>query len=227
MSSISGVGGGSSWMTQDMRGMQKRQPPSVTEMADQVFSQLDSSGKGYIDKADLQAATQQLTSASASGKASSSVDQLFTALDPDSSGQVSKQEFSDSLQKMADQLDQQRQGSRMESAIAEAGLGGQPGAAGAQGMGSGSKPASGVQAFEPADTNQDGKVSAAEELAYQQTQASQATTPPGSSASNNAGTATTDSSLSPAQVLMQVSRLFQAYVANHGSGSNSSLSVSA
>ncbi|MDD2729840.1 EF-hand domain-containing protein [Malikia sp.] len=227
MSSISGVGGGSAWMTQDMRGMHKMPPPNVTEMADKVFSRLDSSGKGYIDQADLQAATQQLTSAAASQDASSDVGKLFSALDPDSSGQVSKQEFSDSLQKMADQLDQQRQSSRMENAIAEAGLGGQAGAAGAQGMGGGSKPSNGVRSFEAADLNQDGKVSAEEARAYQQTQASQSMEQAGGSTSNQAGTAATDSSLSPAQVLMQVSRLFQAYVVNHDSGSQASLSVSA
>jgi len=261
--------------------MHKGKHASASEMADQAFSALDTSGKGYIDKADLQAMTQKLgtsstSSTSQSSDSASGVDKLFSALDADGSGQVTKQEFTDTLQKIADQLDQQRHSSKMQNAISQAGLDGQQGPGGAQGMGGpgGMPPPGGARGpkgdgdgdgdgggmtkeqmssklsetgssdsklssllsntlknFEAADSNQDGKVSADEAMAYQKAHESQSATQSGSTttgASNGTATASNSSGLSSAQVVMQVSRLFEAYIANNSTSSSaSSLSVSA
>jgi len=274
MSSISSIGSSSTaWATQGMQGMHKNKRPSATEMADQAFSALDSSGKGYIDKADLQTMVQKLgtsstSSTSQASNSTSGVDKLFSALDADGSGQVTKQEFTDAMQKIADQLDQQRHSSKMQNAISQAGLdgaqgmggpggpGGMPppgGAGGPKGDGDGdggmtkeqmtsklsetgssdsqlsSLLSNTLKNFEAADSNQDGKVSADEAMAYQKAHPSESETQTGSSTGNSSGaTAANSSGLSSAQVVMQVSRLFEAYIANNSdSASASSLSVSA
>lgn len=265
MSSISGIGSSSSsWAAmQDMRGLHKAKQANLNEMASQAFSALDGGGKGYIDKADLQGLNISSTSQSSDG--SSGVDKLFSALDADGSGQVTKEEFTDSLQKIADQLDQQRQSSKMQDAIAQAGLNGQQGPGGAQGQGGGMPPppppeggdagmtkdqmssklsevgssdsqlssllTNTLKNFEAADTNQDGKVSAQEALAYQkkssesstssETQA-QTQTDQGTSSSANPASGTTS-----AQVARQVAQLFQAYMGSQIAAAGGSIAVSA
>ena len=61
-STISSLGGYSSLMTQMLRH-------NTSKMAQDLFSQIDTSGKGYIEKADLESAFQKLsTSSSSSGR---------------------------------------------------------------------------------------------------------------------------------------------------------------
>ena len=80
--------------------------PDPAKMAEKLFSQLDASGQGYIQKADLQSVFDKLSSASTGSSGSSTnVDDLFTSLDTDSDGKVTKQEFTDSLKKLQDSLE--------------------------------------------------------------------------------------------------------------------------
>ncbi len=106
----------------------------ASSWASQIFSKVDTKNQGYIDKASLQSAFDQIDSSStssSSASSSSNVDQLFSSLDSNSDGKVSKDELTSSLQKVAGQLnsafDQMRMG--MAAAGGHGGPGG-PGAAG-------------------------------------------------------------------------------------------------
>jgi hypothetical protein len=122
-----------------MYGMNKMKRPDPKEMANDLFSKLDTSGQGYIDKTTLQNAFDQTTSnADASGN-STTVDTLFSQLDSNGDGKVTKQEFSDSVKNLVDQLDQQFQNARMQDSMSQMG-----GAKGSSGMPPGPPPSAGV-----------------------------------------------------------------------------------
>lgn len=110
MSSISNISSSSASM---MSGTQRMQRPDPSKMTESMFSKLDTSGKGYLEKSDLQSAFTQLSStdgsSSSTGSTSSSasVDDVFKSLDSDSDGKITKDEMTSGLQKIADQLDSQ------------------------------------------------------------------------------------------------------------------------
>lgn len=107
--------------------------PDPSQMASKLFSKLDSSNQGYIEKSDLQSALSQIsdssgsssssTSSASSTSSSSSVDDIFAKLDTDGDGKVTKDEFTSSLKKLSDELDNQFNNMRMN------GFGGQQGGA--------------------------------------------------------------------------------------------------
>lgn len=216
MSSIGNLGSMGSMMA--MQGMHRRPDPS--QMAEKLFSKLDSANQGYLQKTDL-------ASALGSISATTDVDAIFTQLDGDSDGKITQQEFSESVTKLAEQLDQQFQGMRMQQA-----MGGPGGPGGMGGMPppppppddegfteeeltsqleeigtTDSKRASLIsnilENFEAADTDGDGKVSFQEAMAYDKANASSQTT----------GEATTSSATSDVdgQWMLQIMRLMQAY----------------
>jgi Ca2+-binding EF-hand superfamily protein len=219
---IGGIGGGSSMMMQGMGRMQRQDP---TKMAEDLFARLDTSGKGYIEKADLQTAFQRVSTPSGA-----SADDVFASLDGDSDGKVTQQEMSDSIKKLSDALESQFQSLRMN------GMGGMGGGMGA-GMGmhkSGdgmtqedltsqltaigntdsnrtSMLSSLIDNFDQVDTDDDGKVSFEETRAYKQS-------------SQQDAVATTDTN-SEAQVLMQIMTLAQAYGLGGNAAGSSGFSV--
>ncbi|GAO36238.1 putative calcium binding protein [Sulfuricella sp. T08] len=151
-----------------MGGMNGMQRPDPSKMADKLFSKLDTKGQGYIEKSDLQSAFDQVLSNKSSSK-TPSVDDVFKALDGNSDGKVTKQEMSDSVTKLADQLDSQFQSMRMSG---KGGMGGMSksdiGSMAGSATGSASQALNTLaQNFDAADTNQDGKISAQEAMAYQ------------------------------------------------------------
>ena len=237
--SISGIGGNGAMMMQGMRGMKR---PDPAQMANDLFSKLDTSGQGYLTKSDLQSALDKVSSSSSSSSTTSSVDEMFKQFDTNSDGKITKQEFSDTLKKVADQLDQQFQSMRMNGGMQSGGVGGgmegmggmPPGGdsggltkdqvtAAAKEVGSTDSKASSAltslaKNFDTADTNQDGKVSFQELVAYEQMTSST------SSSSTEASSASSNSD--SAKVMMQIMKLIHAY--NIGVDQNSStLSVSA
>lgn len=119
--SISGIGGNASMMMQGMRAMKR---PDPTQMANDLFSKLDATGQGYIEKSDLQAAFAKISSSSSTSGSTPSVDEMFSKFDSNNDGKITKQEFSDTLKEVADQLDQQFQSMRMNGAMS--GMGGMP-----------------------------------------------------------------------------------------------------
>lgn len=247
MSSISSIGSSNSMMMQGMNGMRgMRQRPDPAEMAVNLFSQLDTSGQGYIQKSDLQAAFDKVSSStSTSTSASSNVDDLFAKLDTDSDGKVTRQEFSDTLKKLHDDFEQQFQDNRMQIAMQAGGMGGMNGMGGMpppplrggndQGftkdelssqleeIGSSDSERSSlisstIQNFDAADTNGDGKVSFQEAMAFQQSSSNSSSS--GSTTSSSAASSTSSSSSSDnseAKVMMQIMKLMQVYMTNNSS----------
>lgn len=246
MSSINSIGTGNSAVAM-MQGMQRRQRPDPAEMAANLFSQLDTNGQGYLEKSDLQAAFNKVTSSTSTASASSStdsassVDDLFAQLDSDGDGKVTKQEFSDTLAKISEQLDNQFMNMRMQ----QGGMPPPPPGAGndagftkeeltsqLEEIGSSDSKRSAlisniVNNFDKADSDGDGKVSMKEAMAYDQTLQSASTASVSATSSNDgATTATTSDADLSKKILQQIMQLVQAY--HVGTESNtSSFSVSA
>src|SRR5450830_1110677 len=86
---------------------------SASTLASTLFDKLDTKKKGYIDQADLQAAAP--TSKDDNSAA------VFKALDTDGDGKVTKSELSTALDKVGEQLNAQRDASRVDAAAADAG----------------------------------------------------------------------------------------------------------
>ena len=223
------------------------QRPDPTQMAETLFSKLDASGQGYIEKSDLAAAFSQLGANTSTGSSTSSVDELFTKLDSDSDGKVTKQEFSDTLRALAEQMDQQFQSMRMQAAMPQRGgdmpppppPGGHDGGMTKDQLSTMASAVAGsdsaatsqlselIANFDAADTNQDGKVSFNEAIAFDQS---------GSSASSQAASGQTESSpsstsdTSELRLMRQIAQLMDAYGIGRASAADASastLSVSA
>ncbi len=237
MSSISSI---TSYTGNAVSALQRRRPDPA-EMAGSLFAQLDASGQGYIEKTDLAAALEQVSSASA---VSSDVDDLFSQLDTDADGKVTEQEFTDVLQQLSEQLDAERMARRME----EAGGAGMmppppPPPAGDQGysedeltaqlseIGSSDSRRSSLISnildnFSTADSDGDGRVNFDEAMAFEQSAAATASSTTAVAASD-AGTQRVEPDA--AQLMMQIVRLMQAYgIGQSAEGcSGTGLSVSA
>ncbi|EXI88494.1 MAG: EF hand [Candidatus Accumulibacter regalis] len=128
-SSIGGIGGSSAIHLREMRAMKR---PDPAQMADALFSKLDSAKQGYIEKSDLQGAIAKVVSSSsarssaaaATSDSASLANELFSKLDSNSDGKVTKQEFSDTLKKIGEQLDSQLMHARTTGAMAQGGANG-------------------------------------------------------------------------------------------------------
>lgn len=244
MSSISSIGSSySSTMMQGMHGMHGMKRPDPSEMANDLFAKLDTSGQGYIEKSDLQNALDQAASKVNAAGGSTDADELFSQFDSDGDGKITKQEFTDSVKKLAEELDQQFQNARMQGAM--------PPMGGAGGMPPGPPPGMGedqgltqeelasaaekvgtvdgtlssmlsdiAENFEAADTNGDGKVTMKETIAYQQSQTE--TEADASSSSSSIGAQSEE-----AKIMMQIMKLAQAYGVGTGPTGFSSLLASA
>lgn len=181
MSSISGIGSNYSSMP-SMGGMKR---PDPAKMADELFSKLDTSGQGFIEKSDLKSAFEKISSSSSSSATQSSTeeDELFAQLDSDSDGKVTKQEFSDAIKKVSDELDSQMMSMRLAGGMK--GMPPPPPPADDAGLtkdqlisladeisASDSEAASSlndlISNFDSADSNGDGKVSFQESQAYRE-----------------------------------------------------------
>ena len=213
---VSSVGSSSvsSWM----------QRPDPSQMASKLFSKLDAKNQGYIEKSDLQSAFDQL-STSGSSSSTSSVDDVFSQLDTNGDGKVTKQEMTDSLKKIADQLDSQFNNMRTSSGgmppppppgdsngSDSAGFTKDELASMAQEIGSTDSKRSSlmtnlVNNFDKADTNGDGKISAQEAMAFDQSNQT------GSSTSSDSGSTSSSSSATntEAKVIMRIMQLMHAY----------------
>jgi Ca2+-binding EF-hand superfamily protein len=214
---IGGIGGNSSMMMQGMGRMQRQDP---SKMAEELFSKLDTSGKGYIEKTDLQTAFQSVPASS-----STSAEDVFATLDGDSDGKVTRQEMSDSIRKLSDALDSQFQNMRMsggmgmgkggdEAGLTQEDLTSQLASIGNADSNRASMLSSLLDNFDQIDTDSNGKVNREEAQAYKQ------------SSRSTAATTNTNTS-SEAQVLMQIMNLAQAYGLGGSNASGAGLSVTA
>jgi Ca2+-binding EF-hand superfamily protein len=237
-STISSVGGYSSLMTQMMRH-------NTSKMAQDLFSKIDTSGKGYIEKSDLESAFQQLSSSSSSS-GTSTADQIFASLDSNSDGKITQEEMSTGLQKLSDALDSQFQSMRMSEAMGGmGGMNGMPPPPPPQNdagftkdelqsqldqIGSTDSKRSSLLSniianFDKADTDGDGKVSFKEAMAYDRSGSSGSTTSTGAGTASTDSTTSTSSATSEAQLMLKILQLMHAYRSD--SATTSSVSATA
>jgi Ca2+-binding EF-hand superfamily protein len=226
MSSISSVGSYAS----SIMSMSRPAKPDSTKLAADLFSQIDTTGKGYIEKSDLESAFQQVSSTDSS----SSTDELFTSLDSNGDGKVTQDEMTSTLQTLMDSLDSQFQSARMEQAMSGAGAAGnapppppendtgftkdelqsQLSEIGTSDSKRSDLISSVIDNFDKADTDGDGKVSFKEAMAFDQSNTSSSTTTTSTSAtssSDSSGSSSTSSSTTEAQLMQQIMKLAQAY----------------
>ena len=188
-------------------------------MAESLFSQLDTSGKGYIEASDLESAISSLGSSTSDLSASD----IFTQFDSDSDGKVTQDELTNTLQKLSEELNSQFDQARMQGAMppppppsdsasaagfTEEELTSQLEEIGGNDSARSTLISNILENFDAADTNQDGTVSNAEAMAYAQAQ--------GNTMSANAdraeATGTEDGSrVSDARIYRQIMELMRAY----------------
>lgn len=204
---------------------------SYSSAASYLFSKIDSSNKGHIEKDDLVSAFSSITTGE------TNAEDVFTQLDGDSDGKITESEFSSALETLAETLNSQYDQSRIngmmppppppppsdsESGFTEEELTSQLEEIGDTDSARSSLISSILENIDAADTNQDGVVSNAEAMAYAQT--NNITTD--ESASSSTSGDGSDSALSDAQVYRQIMELMHAYGADSGNSFLSSLASS-
>lgn len=218
---INSINGSNSMMFGGMKNMQR---PDTSKMADNLFAKLDSSGKGYIEKSDLAAALGSISGGSSS--TSSAADDIFSKLDGDGDGKVTKAEMSATLEKMASQLDGPFPRMRLQGDQGSMPPPPPPQAGGQDDQGFTKDQLSSISAelsstdsersqvmsdiagnFDAADTNGDGRVSASEARAFEESKRSSGTGSTTASASASASASGTGD----AQFLKQMMDLLHAY----------------
>ncbi|GAA5167239.1 EF-hand domain-containing protein [Viridibacterium curvum] len=234
---VSSVGSSGMMPPPPPRGGQR---PDAAKMAEDLFSQIDTKGQGYIEKADLQSAVDGTGD-------SSSVDELFSQLDGDSDGKVTQSEMQSAFESLSQALDSQAMGMRMQ----QGGMPPPPPPGDDKGFSkdeltsmasevssTDSKRSEFMQKiadnFDEADADGDGKVTAKEAMAWEQSQ--QASSATSASTSGNANSEVTDtastaasSTESQARMFRQLMQLMQAYGQPESGNSStaSALSVTA
>ena len=194
--------------------------PDPSKMVDDLFSKLDTTNKGYLEKSDLQSALSQSPgSGSSSGTGSSpNVDEIFKKLDSNGDGKLTKSEMTSGMSSTA----QAGKGGRTppSGGMPPPGAGGAKSASGASSASS-TQSSSSTKTYDPADANQDGKVSEQERIAYAQAKQDKA-----SASSDSTATSATSTS-SDAKIMKQIMDLMHAYSSFDSSSNNSGLSVTA
>jgi Ca2+-binding EF-hand superfamily protein len=209
MSSISSV---SSSILSSLFSVKNTRTGSSSSAVENLFSQLDTTGKGYLEKSDLSTASSQISSSSTSSTSSASVDDVFARLDSDSDGKVTEDELSSGLDALASELDAQFNQMRMSGAMppppppsdSDTGFTQDELESQLSEIGSSDSKRSDllnkiVANFDTADTNSDGKVSFAEAQAYDQSASST------SSSTSTTASAATDAGFTVDELTQQLS----------------------
>lgn len=206
--------------------VQRHQRRSTEEMAAELFSKLDTSSKGYIEQSDLESALSSLSSSSSSSSSTEGVSasEVFSQLDADGDGKVTEDEFASGLQTLAESLDTQYNQSRMlggmppppppgdDEGFTKDELTSQLSEIGSTDSTRSSLISSIVENFDTADTNQDGKVSFQEAMAYDSSSKTGTSTSSISTASTSTTTDTqSDSQVADARIFRQIMELMRAY----------------
>lgn len=212
MSSISSV---SNSILSSLFSSRNTRTGSSSSAVETLFSQLDTTGKGYLEKSDLSTAFSQISSSSTS---SASVDDVFAKLDSDSDGKVTEDELSSGLDALASELDAQFNQMRMSGAMppppppsdSDTGFTQDELESQLSEIGSSDSQRSDllnkiVANFDTADTNSDGKVSFAEAQAYDQSKSSTSSTSSTSSSTSATASAATDAGFTVDELTQQLS----------------------
>jgi len=177
---------------QAVRAFSPPEAPPAQQAADKLFSQLDLSGQGAIQGADLQKAFDRISATPGGGP-----EKLFAKLDADGDGTITKSEFSGSINRLAEQLDHHYMRLRLH------GEGGMPPMAADAGFTKDELTALTTNIagnFDKADANGDGRVSIREMRSFALSQGgAQVSAPESFAASQNV------------ELMLQVMRLMQAY----------------
>ncbi|WP_223146626.1 EF-hand domain-containing protein [Methylomonas albis] len=239
MSSINSVNSsGSGMMYGGMKAMQK---PDPAKMAEDLFSKLDTKGQGYIEKSDLQAALSSVSGSDSSS--SSSADDMFSKLDGNGDGKVTQAEMQATLEKMASELDGPFPRMRMQGQgdMPPPPPGGQEGDQGftkdqltsiSNDLSSSDSKRSELMSdiasnFDAADSNGDGKVTASEARAYEESKNSSTTT---AGSSTDAATSTSSASTTDdvdKHFMKQMMQLLHAYGGQDRESEGSNISTTA
>ncbi|GHD78201.1 EF-hand domain-containing protein [Vogesella fluminis] len=220
LSGMSSMGGGP-------RAMKR---PDSEQMASEIFSKLDTDNQGYLEASDF----------------GSDNEDLFAALDSDSDGKVSKSELSTRLKQLAEELDSQFNALRSQGMGGMMMAGGRQGmppppAGGGDDAGleqeqlsamavDASEAGDSVAAarftalaenFDSADSNQDGKVSFAESIAYEEAQRGS------SDGSSGDGSVAGADSEQDGRIMMRLMAMLRAYGSDDDSNSGSSVQLTA
>ena len=226
MRSVSGINTSSIASLYSEQTSQRRQKPDAATMAEDLFAKLDTSGKGYIEQSDLTSALSSTSSTSTEGTASAS--EIFSQLDSDGDGKVTQDELKTSMQKLAESLDSQFDEMRMQAGMppppppaeSDAGfteeeLTDQLAEIGSTDSARASLISNVVNNFDAADTNEDGKVSFQEAIAYDKanptSSSSAATDSTSSTDSTTSATSVASSDKTDAQVFRQLMELLRTY----------------
>lgn len=202
---------------------------NYSNAASYLFSKIDTSNKGYIEKEDLVSAFSSLESTS-----DTAASEFFSQLDSDSDGKVTESEFSSALEALNGQYDQSRMQGAMpppppppadDAGFTEEELTSQLEEIGDTDSARSTLIGSILENFDAADTDQDGKVSHAEAMIYAEandiaTPAAGDKTAAGESTSGNA-------SVSDARIYQQIMELMRAYGSQNTEQSYMSLLTSA
>ena len=221
MSSINSISGGGFSM---MMSGTKRPDPS--KMVDDLFSKLDTTGKGYLTKSDLQSASTQLpgsdSSNSTAASSSANVDELFKKLDANGDGKITKDELTSGLKQLADAFG--KAGAPPAGGTPPSGSDNAKSTSSTSGTSS-TQSSSTTKTYDPADTNQDGTVSAQERTAYALKQLASQLHSSASSTPSNSASSTSMSS--DAKIFKQITDIMRAYGSSDSGSNNSGLSVTA
>ena len=225
MSSVSSISTSSIASLYSEASSQRRQRPDASTMAEDLFAKLDTTGKGYIEQSDLTSAISGLSSTSSSANSAS---ELFSQLDSDGDGKVTQDELKTSMQKLAESLDSQFDEMRMQAGMppppppaeSDAGfteeeLTDQLAEIGSTDSARASLISNVVNNFDAADTNEDGKVSFQEAIAYDKanpaSSSSSTTDSTNSTDSTSSATSVASSDTTDAQVFRQLMDLLRTY----------------
>ena len=220
-------------MMPGMGGPRGRPRPEASDVAEQIFSKLDTDKQGYLEASDF---TSAMSQQQASGEA------VFSSLDGDSDGKLTQDELTTGIQALQDQLDSQFNAMRVQQGMGSMnGMGGMPppppgGGRGGQGEDAGfdqsqlSELASAAEEagdsrgasmfseladnFDEADADGDGKVTFSESVAYREQQQQTSSEDDSRSDTSSASTSSSSTSLSQemqnriAQRLMDMMRAY-------------------
>ena len=205
---------------------------SYSSAASYLFSKIDSSNKGYIEKTDLLSAFSSLTTDD------TNAEDVFTQLDGDSDGKITESEFSSALETLAEtlnsQYDQMRmsmmppppppQGSGTDEGFTAEELTSQLEEIGETGSARSTLISSIVENFDAADTDSDGKVSNAEAMAY--AEANDITAGNTDASAGTGSESDSATTVSDARIFHQIMELMRAYGDDSGETLLSSLASS-